>query len=168
MEGGVRVLIASLTDLAKKVESVIKRTRQDFNKATDLYHFLTYSNDENYGVMKLSAVASSYAECMTKVGVQTKAELEQLWEKHYEEPAVKDAVSNLLKAEKNYAGFLDEMERKLSTLEDKLTVNGSAQVGQEFPKEHSLIEIPSGQPSSPEACWKGSKFTFFVFLRLFG
>ena len=172
MDDAVRLqslLVSSLTDLAKNIESVVKRTREDFSKAKDdLYRFLTYSNDENYGIMKLFGVAIGYAECMTKVGVKNKAELEQLWEQHYGDSDVKDAVGSLLKAERNYSDFLDEVEQELSPLEYQLTVKVSAQVGQAFPKEHTLIAIPSGQTSSPEECWKGSKFTLFVFLRLFG
>ena len=162
------MLASSLAGITEKVESAVKLTREEFEKATDLQKFIIYKNDVSYGVMKLAAPVMGYAECMTKMGVKTKAELEQLWEKHIAEPQVKEAVDNLLKAEKNFTDCLNEIEQKLLLQEDQLTTNQEAQGGQEFPKGHSLTEIPSGQPTSPEACWKESKFTLFVFLRLFG
>lgn len=166
--GSVQHLLAqSLSTLAKKIESAVERTREDYNKS-ELHHFLTYSKDENHGILKLFAATPAYAECMRKFGVESKAELEELWGKHYEEPGVKDAVDTLLKAEDNFTKFVAEIDEKLSPLENKLTVNSVAQIGEDLPKEHPLIEIPSGQQTSLEACWKGAKFTLFVLLRLFG
>lgn len=165
---GASLLASSLAGITEKIEGAVKQTREEFGKSTDLYKFIIYSNDVNYGVMKLAAPVVGYAECMTKMGVKTKAELEQLWEKHIAVPEVKEAVDNLLKAERNFTDCLNEIEQKLLLQEDQLTTKEQAQAGQEFPKGHSLIEIPSGKPTSPEACWKNSKFTLFVFLRLFG
>ena len=161
------LLVSSLETLTEKTESAIKKTREDFNQE-ELIEFLTYSHDYNHGILKLFTVTPAYAECMKKVGVQTKEELKQLWEKYYEEPKVKAAVESLLTAESNFTDFVAEIEEKLKTFESKLTINTPAQIGQQFPKENTLLEIPSGQPISPEKLWKGSKFTLLVFLRLFG
>ncbi len=118
--------------------------------------------------MKLIAVVTGYIECMGKLGVRTRKELEKLWDVHYNEPGVEDAVKHLLQAENSFSEFVAEVENKLSSFEDKLTTNAAAQVGQVLPKDQSLIDIPSGKPITLEECWKGAKFTLFVLLRLFG
>ena len=165
MESVQSLLVSQLTAHAKKIESVIELTRADFLQA-DFDDFLVYINDANHGILKLCAIFVSLAECIEKLGVRTRAELEQLWSKHYGEPEVKEAVDYLLEAEKSYASFLTEMENKISPGENKLRVKNAAQGGQTLPKDLSLIAMPSGQPKALEECWKGAKFTLFVLLRL--
>lgn len=162
------LLVSCLSVLAEKIEKCVNLTREDFKASTDLYEFVMYSHDVNHGIMKLIAATPGYVECMQKLGVKTKAELEQLWAKHYGEPGVKEAVEKLLEAEKKYAEFIAEVESELSPNENKLTINDAAKEGEMLPKDHGLIEIPSGQPVTLESCWKGAKFTLFVLLRLFG
>ena len=168
-EGSVQTLLASsLAALTKAVQATEKRTREDFEVA-ELEYFLMYKNDDNHGILKLGAVVPAYADCMKAMGVATRVEVEQLWNKHYQEPKVKEAVKNLLKAEKNFTELVDEIEAKMSPSEDKLTINhASPPVAQQFPDLNSLIEIPSGQPVSLETYYKKAKFTLFVFLRLLG
>lgn len=161
------LLVESLLNLAKKIESAVERTREDYNKS-ELYQFLTYSKNSNHGILKIFAATPAYADCMKKLGVQSKAELEDLWGKHYGEPGVKDAVDILLQAENNFTMCVAEIEGKLRPLETKLTLNSAARIGQDLPEEHPLVEIPSGKQISLQACWKGAKFTLFVLLRLFG
>ncbi len=160
-------LVSSLTTLAKKIENDTQKTKKSF-QVSDLHEFLAYTKDLSRGIMQLSPVTFHYVECMEKLGVRTRMELEKLWDAHYTEPGVEDAVQSLLQAEKSFSEFVAEVESKFSPFEDKLTTNAAAQVGQVLPKDQSLIDIPSGKPITLEECWKGAKFTLFVLLRLFG
>ena len=162
------LLATSLTTLTKAFHTATKVSREDY-EASELSQFLTYKHDPNHGILKLCAVIPAYAECMKAVGVTTRAELEQLWTKHGQEPDVKEAVEKLLQAEKELNEFVDEIDAKINPSEDKLTLkNGPPPNGQPFPDLNSLIEIPSGEPAALETFYKKAKFTLFVFLRLLG
>ena len=169
MENPGSELVSSLSALAEKIESTVKVTREDFKSTTDIYEFLRWDNHDNeHGIQKLGTATAGYVECMQKLGVKTKAELEQLWAKHYGEPGVKEAVEKLLAVEKNFSDFTEEVESQLRPLESKLTVKDPACVGAVLPKDQPLIDVSSGQPVTLESCWKGAKFTLFVFLRMLG
>jgi len=161
------LLVSSLTTLTKTFEEVIERTRLDL-KELELEEFLPWSNDDNHGILKLGAITPAYAECMKKVGVRKRAELEQLWTKFNDDFDVRSAVEGLLQAEKKFVEFTAEVEEEFSPLENKLTVKGTLKMGQMIPKNQTLIEVPSGQPLPLEECQKGARFTLFVLLRLFG
>ena len=170
MEGAEPVgslLVSSLSALTEKIQSTVEGAREAYSQA-ELFEFLAYSHDANWGVMKLFAVTPAYAECLKKLGLQSKAELEQLWEKHDGEPGVKDAVQKLLLAENSFTEFVDEVEGKLIPFENRLTTKEPVQVGQHLPKDHPLIDVSSGKSLTLEACWKEAKYTLFVLLRLFG
>jgi len=106
---------------------------------------------------------------MKKVGVRKRAELEQLWTKFKDNSDVKNAVEGLLQAEKKLVAFTAEVEQQFAPLENELSTKDTLKTGQVFPIDHSLIEVPSGQPLPlEECCQKGARFTLFVLLRLFG
>ena len=169
-EASVSVLVSSLTALAEKTESFVQATREEFEKRADLdfHQFLLFHSSFEQGISRLLCVLYAYAECMKSVGVKTKAELEQLWTKHYSEDGVKAAVESLLLAEKHYTQLIDTIDEKLSPHEEKSTTSAPAQTGEALSKDCTLIEIPSGQPRTLEAYWKEAKYTLFVLLRLFG
>ena len=161
-------LVSALSTLSTMVENAVEHTREVFKEAKDFEHFLAYSDDINHGTQKLATTIYSYADCMEKVGVKTKAELEELWSKNIEKPGVKDAVEKLQLAEKHLKELVDEIAAKLNPQEDKATVNEPAKVGEVLPKDYKVMEIPSGQQITLEESLKGSKYTLFVLLRLFG
>ena len=100
-ETSVSVLVSSLTALAEKVERIVQVTREDFETTADFYQFVLFRTSFDQGIVKIGGVVFPYAECMKSVGVKTKAELEQLWTKHYSEPGVKTAVESVLQAEQH-------------------------------------------------------------------
>ena len=161
-------LVPALSTLSGTIEDAIEHTRCVFKEATDLEHFLAYSDDIKHGTQMLATPIFGYVDCMEKVGVKTKAELEELWSKNIDKPGVRDAIEKLQLAEKHLKELVDEIAAKLGPLEDKATVNGPAKVGEIFPKDYKVMEIPSGQQTTLEESLKGSKFTLFVLLRLFG
>lgn len=167
MDSAGSELASSLLALAGTFESVVEKTRADFQTA-DLDSFLSYSHREDHGIGKLGALCVGYAECLQKVGVKTKVELEQLWTKHENDPEVREAVGKLLAAEKDYSAFLDEIEDKLNLSEAKVAIKDEARPGQMLPRDLTLIDIPSGRPLPLEACWGEADHTLFVLLRLFG
>ena len=158
------LLVSQLSALAKTYESTIERFRAEF-KPEDIYELQSIKHDQNHIGDRFGALLLGYVQCMKPLGVQTEAELEQLWSKHYGEPEVKEAVDNLLEAEKKFTELLAEIESLQSPLEDKLTKK-AAKVGQMLPKDLPVIEMPSGQPTALEDSWNGAKFTLFVLLRL--
>jgi hypothetical protein len=162
------LLTPCLSALAEKIENSVKVTREEFKSTADLYEFLKYRPDGSRGVSQLYALTPGYVECMKTLGVSTKAELQQLWANHYESPGVQDAVEKLQIAEKKFVEFTTEIEHKLLPFENKLTVKDSAKAGDMLPKDHPLIEIPSGHPITLESCLNGAKFTLFVLLRMLG
>ena len=160
------LLVSSLSAVRKTYENVIERSRADVKRG-EVSPMLHFDHDIESPSRRFFVLVVSYVQCMKRLGVQTWAEVKQLWSKHYGEPEVKEAVDNLLEAEKKYAEFVAEVESIISPLEDKLTKK-APKVGEMLQKDLSLIEIPSGQPKPLEESWKGAKFTLFVFLRLLG
>ena len=161
-------LVSALSSLSESIESVVECTRENYKKMTDFVDFLSYCHDYNHGPQKLGSTIQSYVDCMEKLGVKTKAELEELWSKNMETPGVKDAIEKLQLAEKHLKEFVDEMEAKLVPLESKTTVNDQAKAGKMLPIGYTVMEIPSGQQTTLGECMKGSSYTLFVLLRLFG
>ncbi len=108
------------------------------------------------------------SECMTKLGVGTRAEMEKLLEEYLGNPDVKEAVHALQSAEKNWLDFVAEVESKLAIEEDKLTTNSPASIGKQLRKDLCLTDATSGHPANLESLWKESKYTLFMYLRHFG
>ena len=114
MESVKSLLVSSLSAPAEIIENATKQTRESLASSD----FRNLSNDANYGFMKMAAVIPAYIECMEKLGVRTRMELEKLWDAHYTEPGVEDAVQSLLQAENCFTVFVAEVESsKLSPFE---------------------------------------------------
>lgn len=160
------VLISSVSTLSEKIECVVSQVRENFKASTDLYDFIKLGNRN--GISALFAVSHAYSDCMKAMGVRTKAEMEQLWGKHYSDVLVRDTVEALLDGEESFTEFLAEVERELIPCEDESVTNDPAMVGQVLTKDLTLLDVSSGQHSTIDAYWKGTKFTLFVVVRHFG
>ena len=163
---GRAALISSILWLSEKVESVVRQVEENFKVSSDLYHFMKLGNRN--GITALFAVSHAYSDCMKRVGVQSRVELERLWAQHYSHADVRDAVEALLEAEEAFNEFVGKVERKLVPYEDVAITKRPATVGQLLPKELGLIDASSGQPTTLDMYWKDSKFTLFVLVRHFG
>lgn len=160
-------LVPALTTLVRRIESDVDHTKENLNQ-TDFLEFMRYYHDLNHGALKLLDISEGYAECMTKLGVKTKTELEELWKSRRDDLEVQNAVEKLQLAEKSLDELIAEIEKKLQSHEKLITTKNRIQAGELLPKDYSVLAIPSGQQVSLEECWKGSEFTLFVLLRLFG
>lgn len=160
------LLISSVSALSERIVNVVGQVRKYYKTSSDLYAFIKLDNRR--GVSALYAVSYAYSDCFKAVGVQTRAELEQLWSRHYSDPQVRDAVEVLLEGEESFTELLTEVERELIPCEEKSVANGPAAVGQLLPGDLTLLDVSSGQHSMIEEYWKGSKFTLFVVVRHFG
>lgn len=163
---GRAALISSILWLGEKIESVVRQVEENFNASSDLYHFMKLGNRN--GITPLFAVSHAYSDCMKRVGVQSRVELERLWAQHYGHAEVRDAVETLLEAEEAFTELVGKVERKLVPYEDMAIANRPAIVGKLLPKELGLIDASSGQPTTLDTYWKDSKFTLFVLVRHFG
>ena len=157
-------LLSSILTLSEKIKGAVKQAREDFKAASDVYDFISTTN-VTAGIRKLF-IMPLYIECFNSVGVKTRAELEKLWAKHYKVDKVREAVEELLEHEESMHEFAVEVDRELSRQEKKS--NPVAKVGQQLPRDLSLIDAETGLETRLDECWEGSKFTWFVFLRHFG
>lgn len=158
------LLLSAISSLSEKIAGAVKQAGEDFKTASDIYEFISTEN-VTAGIRKLF-IMPFYIECFNSLGVKTRAELEQLWAKHYNDHEVREAVEDVLKNEDSVREFAVEVDRELSLHEEKS--NPSAQIGQTLPKDLRLIDADTGEEMSLESFWEGSKFTWFVFLRHFG
>ena len=158
------LLLSVISSLSEKIAAALKQAREDFKAASDVYEFLSTTNVEA-GIRKLF-IMPHYIECFNSMGVKTRAELEQIWTKHYKDHKVKEEVEELLQHEESMREFAVEVDKELALLEKK--PKPFAQVGQCLPQDLSLTDAETGEKLQLETCWKDSKFTWFVFLRHFG
>lgn len=159
------LLVSSLGALRDSIAKVVQQGRANYKASKDVHDYMRGGNDR--GIGKLFGWRP-YTECMKRTAVQTRAELEQLWRRHYVHPEVRDAVDDLLEVEEDFAEFVNEVDKELSLYEDKIAYKDVAEMGQMLPKDLEVIEASSGQLATLESYWKGSKFTLFVVLRHFG
>lgn len=158
------LLLSTLSTLSEKITAVVEQAKEDFKAAKDVYEFIKTENI-SAGICKLF-IMPAYIECFKTLGVKTRKQMEQLWSKQYSDHKVRQAVEDLLENENSVEEFAAEVEKVLRSHEKKS--NPCAKVGQYLPKALSLIDAETGQESSLESYWKGSKYTWFVFLRHFG
>ena len=144
MAADTSLLASSILTLKDSFGSVVRQAKHDFRGSPSVY------------------------DCMEKVGVKTKAELEQLWEQHSNDPQVRGVVKALLEAEEEFAEFIIEADKSLIPQEDVRVINDTAIAGKVLPKDLTLIDAVSGLPSPLESCWKGAKFTLFMLVRHHG
>ena len=159
-----RLLLSAISSLSEKIASAVKQARDDFKTALDVYEFISTKN-VTAGIRKLF-IMPFYIECFNSLGVKTRTELEQLWAKHYNDHEVREEVEDLLENEDSVCEFAVEVDKELSLHEEKS--NPPPQIGQTLPKDLCLVDADTGEEMPLESSWKGSKFTWFVFLRHFG
>lgn len=163
-DSGKSLLLSSISTLSGKIAGTVKQAREDFKAASDVYEFMSTKNIAA-GIRKLF-IMPLYIECFSSMGVNTRAELQQLWAKHYNDHEVREVVEELLEHEDSMQEFAVEVDKELRLHEKKS--NPPAKVGQVLPKDLTLTDAETGQEMTLETCWKESKFTWFVFLRHFG
>lgn len=161
------LLASSLSALAEKVVQKVEDCKDHLKTCPDLNEFLSVKNPS--GIRQLFHIMPVYAEVMEKVGVRTKIQLEELWARRYVEEAVRDSVEQLLEAEEGMAEFIQDVDKQLDKEEDSiLEKNLLLHVGDHFPEELVVTEVPSGQDVPLGESWKGSRYTLFVLMRHFG
>ena len=146
-------LLSSILTLSKKIKGAVKQAREDFEAASDVYNFISTTNVAA-GIRKLFCIMPLYIECFNSVGVKTRAELEKLWAKHYKVDKVREAVEELLEHEESMHEFAVEVDRELSHQEKKS--DPVAKVGQQLPRDLSLIDAKTGLETRLDECWEGS------------
>lgn len=170
VEKGI-LLVSSLQALTKSFNNAVEGARKEFEASNDIYQFLKFERRES-GIQKMSRLFTTAvygcAQCMKKLGVCTRTEMEKLWEKHLGNPDVKEAVDTFMEAEKSWLEFVAEVDSKLSIEEDKLTTNTPASIGKQLPKDFCFIDASSGHPANLEVIWEESKYTLFMYVRHFG
>ena len=171
------ILATSLHNLSESFHSAVDSARIEFEASTDVYQFLKYEDQylkkeeptkiEN--MARLFAVAVyGQAECMKKLGVGTRAEMEKLWGEHLTNPDVSEAVDALLNAERSWLEFVDQVDQKLAIEEDKLTTSSPAHAGKQLPRDLCIFNASSGQQADLDSLCKASKYTLFMYVRNFG
>lgn len=165
-ESSKELLLSALPALSAKVGSVVERVRELYSASSDVSEFMEVG--QGRGLRHLFSVTPAYAQCMRKVGVKSRVELEGVWARHYGDPEVREAVDALMEEEDDFHQLVAQVEKKLSASEDEATTHPPASVGQLLPKDLQLTEASSGQNVPLGASWTGSKFTLYVLLRHFG
>lgn len=165
-EAGRSLLLSALSQLSGSVGRVVQEVREGYQACSDVDDFIRMGDGVRIG--RLFAVVSSYAQCMETVGVRSRVELEKFWARHFVHPEVREAVETLLEEEDNFHQLVEEVDSRVSDIEDRLTTNPPASEGQLLPGNLELIESPSGQQTTLEESWKGSKSTLYVCIRHFG
>ena len=163
------LLISSLSTLKEKFVSLLKQARKNFKAATNVHQYISWDNRHD-GIATLFAISLAYSDCMKEVSVQTRAELEQLWGQHFDDPKVRDAVESVLEEEKHFTEFISEVDKELQKhpFEDEIGANDPAFVGQILKSDLGLLNAASNQPIMLDKYWKESKFTLFILVRHFG
>ncbi len=162
------LLVSSLQGLAQSYQNAVDGARKEFEASTDIHLFLQYVEGP-FKMSRLFVVAvHGQAECMKKLKVSNRAEIEKLWSEHLDNPGVKEAVDAFMDAERNWVELVKEVDRKLAIEEDKVTPNSAAHVGQQLPKSLSILDGSSGHPVNLETIWKESMYTLFMYVRHMG
>lgn len=159
------LLLSVISILSEKIAGAVNQAREDFKAAVDVHEFLDSTKNVAAGIRQLF-IMPLYIECFVSMGVKTRAQLEKLWAKHYRDHKVRETVEELLDNEDSVRELAMEVDNVLSLHEQKS--NPAAKLGQVLPKDLILTDAETGQETPLETYWKGSKFTWFVFLRHFG
>lgn len=160
-------LLPSVLALGKAMEGLVESGKANYSASSDISDYIRLDNKN--GIRLLYRAKSLYVECMRKVGVKTRKELEQLWAKGYSNPALRDAVEALLEAEDAFSEFTSMLDRDLVEYEERNSTSQDAiKAGQRLPEDLCFVEASSGEAVPLESHWKTTRFTLFVLLRHFG
>ena len=161
------LLASCLLELTDKMVQKVEDCKDSLKTCSDFNEFLSAKNPS--GICQLFHIMPVYADVMQKVGVKTKRQLEELWATRYTEPALRDIVEQLMEAEESMTEFLGEVDRQLAKEEDNIVgKNPVLHVGDNFPEDLVMTEVPSGLDVPLGESWKGSSYTLYVLLRHFG
>ena len=168
-------LIESLRDLAEGISKVVSETRAEYAEAlrgAGVEKFIDAPSDsagaapKKRGVRNLWSQVALYVECLRVNGVDKYSELEGLWKRHYSRSEVRDAVEDVLEAERDHEDLLNEVESKFVEKQDN-TVEALA-VGASIPGALKVTDARSREVKEIRSYWEKSETTLFVMLRHFG
>ena len=157
------VLVAAVNELEAQVREIVEGARKGLKQCHNIDEYLEMNNFN--GVFKLFLVIMAYTEVMTKVQVKTKREFDLLVERRSENSIVRDSLQKLRIAERDYAALVQEVEGKLSEVEEGLMGEVSLKVGDFIPKGLTLTEARLGATVQLGKYWIESQYTLFVLMR---
>ena len=161
------VLATSLQRLSKAISKAVDETKAGFESARseepNFERFLTVGGTS--GIRNLWSHVASYAECMRANGVGTYSELERLGKTRQQ---VREALGDLLEAERRHEDLLKEMEGVFAKLQNGGEPIVEKKVGDDFCGEIKVVDARSQEVREVRSYWEGSKFTLFMLIRHFG
>ncbi|XP_061414771.1 uncharacterized protein LOC133346951 isoform X2 [Lethenteron reissneri] len=100
-------------------------------------------------ITRLGAMIREYAQLMSSVLVSSRADLEELWRRHWGKSDVRDAVEELLQLEEEWSSFLKGIDERL---DNEVTAPGVAEPAVQLPLELELTDACCGRFLS-QRCW---------------
>ena len=165
------LVASSLLRLADGISAVVQSARENRERSDGVNDFLSFENKT--GIKKLFAVSTLYAECMSRLGLTSRKQLEALCQRQLkaEEKAGEETecvVERLFSAEDSFTEFVDEMEQQLNLVEDRQRPQNVLGVGDCIPLEHKLLSVSSREQVPIKSVLEGSPFSLLVLMRHFG
>lgn len=148
--------IASLKDLLKEEEQIIKYTKSVLEEENGVTEFVDKK------ISRLFRLASVYNRVFQKHSVKTKDEFEQLFKKYFKHSDVRELHDEVLEIEEEWDSILENVDKQLTA--DTYKVLGKDDRG---PLDIKLIDARSGQTSCLSQYLTTGKHLILILLRHF-
>ena len=157
-------LVPELRHLASGITGQVARARSSKDGYTIHQFISTDRIKENAGLVLLYPVRE-YVRCFRALGVKNKEELDQLCKQHYGEPAVREAVEELLSSEEEFGEFVSKLDEEMKIADDASASKSILRVGSHVPAGLDLLDVDSNNKVSLGAVLQKARFTLLVFKR---
>ncbi|KAK2185896.1 hypothetical protein NP493_219g03005 [Ridgeia piscesae] len=158
MSGGAVVgtdqVKGSLSQLSQGLEDILTNARKYVTESTET--FVTQKVDVLAGAIDL------YSDCYKSLNVTTKDDCEKLIGRHFKYADVQDGFEDLVKVEKDWAVFLEDVDRKLAAS----GIDKPLRVGDPGLGDVSLVDVRRDVPVTL-AYYGGAGTLLIVLLRQF-
>lgn len=151
--GEVTVALRQLTETIEDLLNYGRTTVQDSRGSVEEFV------DSKIG--KLFGFASAYQKCLTRLGVKSKQEFENILHKHARNSTVRELSTELLDLEQEWDIFLSDVDKILAD-----DCSDTVQLGQTGPVHDSLVDVRTNESTSLES-YLGDQSLVLVLLRHF-
>ena len=166
------ILVEALVNLTEVLESCTIRCEESFQKSVSIEDFVKISADRmakpSHMFYANLPILGAYAECMSRLSVKTKRELDEIFNRHSQDQEVTTRLGDLTAAEEKYESLMARIHQVVVESENKAAFLEITTVGKILPQNIALVEAKLGETVSLESYWKKSKYTLFIFMRHLG
>ena len=161
-EGEKQLLLAAVAELSASLRRMVKDGRENFKASgEDINDFVrSHGKDDLHGLLTLYPV-QLYAKCFKDVGVESRKDLESLWNCHFHDEAIQDTVKEFLGAEDAYREVIEDLDEIMATHEERTALPVAAE-GDCLQSDVTLTDAVSGDPISLFNLLQRCPYTLFV------